>query len=149
MAQQGGYRAAQLTQRLLAFSRKQALEPTRVDCNRLVSNMSELLRRTLGEMINVESILAGGLWPTFADPAQTESALINLAVNARDAMGNGGKLTIETANAYLDGKYTSQFIDVTPGQYVLVSVADTGAGIPPDILDKVFDPFFTTKDTDK
>jgi PAS domain S-box-containing protein len=149
MAQQGGHRAAQLTQRLLAFSRKQALEPTRVDCNRLISDMSELLRRTLGETINVEIILAGGLWPTFADVGQLESALLNLAVNARDAMGGGGKMTIETANAYLDSKYTSQFADVTPGQYVLLSVADTGAGIPSDVLDRVFEPFFTTKDRDK
>jgi PAS domain S-box-containing protein len=96
MAQQGGHRAAQLTQRLLAFSRKQALEPTRVDCNRLIADMSELLRRTLGEPINVEIILAGGLWPTFVDVGQLESALLNLAVNARDAMASGGKLTIET-----------------------------------------------------
>jgi PAS domain S-box-containing protein len=149
MAQQGGHRAAQLTQRLLAFSRKQALEPTRVDCNRLISDMSELFRRTLGETINVEIILAGGLWPTFADVGQLESALLNLAVNARDAMAGGGKLTVETANTYLDSKYTSQFTDVTPGQYVLVSVADTGAGVPPDILDRVSEPFFTTKDRDK
>jgi CheY-like chemotaxis protein len=149
MAQQGAQRAAQLTQRLLAFSRKQALEPTRLDCNRLISDMSELLRRTLGETINIEIILAGGLWLTFADVGQLESALLNLAVNARDAMPTGGKLTIETANAYLDDKYAAQFSDVSAGQYVLVSVADTGSGIAADDLKRVFEPFFTTKDRDK
>jgi PAS domain S-box-containing protein len=149
MALQGADRAAQLTQRLLAFSRKQALEPTRLDCNRLISDMSELLRRTLGEVINIEIILAGGLWPTFVDRGQLESAVLNVALNARDAMVNGGKLTIETANAYLDSRYAAQFPDVPAGQYVLLSVADTGAGILPENLQRVFEPFFTTKDRDK
>ncbi len=111
--------------------------------------MSELLRRTLGETINVETVLAGGLWPTFADANQLENAVINLAVNARDAMPDGGRLTIETANAYLDEDYVAQFGDVAPGQYVLLSVSDTGTGIAPDVLQRVFEPFFTTKGVGK
>jgi signal transduction histidine kinase len=145
LAIQGCRSAAQLTHRLLAFSRRQALEPTRLDINRLVSGMSELLRRTLGETINVETVLAGGLWPTFADANQLENALLNLSVNARDAMPNGGHLTIETANAYLDDAYARRFGDVAAGQYVLLSVTDTGTGIPADVLEHLFEPFFTTK----
>jgi signal transduction histidine kinase/CheY-like chemotaxis protein len=137
--------AAQLTQGLLAFSRRQTLAPTRLDLNRLVSGMSELLRRTLGEAIAVEITLAGGLWPTFADANQVESALVNLTLNARDAMPNGGLLTIETANAYLDDAYARRFGDVAPGQYVLLSVTDTGSGIAADVLEEIFEPFFTTK----
>jgi signal transduction histidine kinase len=130
---------------LLAFSRRQTLAPTRLDLNRLVSGMSDLLRRTLGEAIAVETVLAGGLWPTFADANQVDSALVNLALNARDATPNGGHLTIETANAYLDDAYARRFGDVAPGQYVLLSVTDTGAGIAADVLEKIFEPFFTTK----
>ena len=141
----GADSAAQLTQRLLAFSRRQALEPMRVDLNRLVTDMLEILRRSLGEDVNIETVLAAGLWPTFADPHQVEGVLLNLALNAKGAMPGGGHLTIETANAYLDDAYTAQFGDVEPGQYVLLCVTDTGSGIPPDILDKVFEPFFTTK----
>src|SRR5258708_27049868 len=115
-------------------------------CLRLISGMSDLLRRTLGETISVETVMAGGLWPTFADANQVENALINLCINARDAMPNGGRLTIETGNAYLDEAYTRQFVDVAPGQYVMLSVADSGSGIPPDVLDHVFEPFFTTKE---
>jgi signal transduction histidine kinase/ActR/RegA family two-component response regulator len=144
-ALQGARSAAQLTHRLLAFSRRQTLEPARLDLNHLVSGMSDLLRRTLGETISVETVLAGGLWPTFADSNQVENALINLAVNARDAMPSGGRLTIETANAYLDEAYALRFGDVAPGQYVLLSVTDSGSGIAPDLLEKVFEPFFTTK----
>lgn len=147
LAIQGSRSAAQLTHRLLAFSRKQALEPAIVDLNRLVSGMSDLLNRTLGENIEVETVLAGGLWPTFADANQVENVLLNLVVNARDAMPNGGRLTIETANSYLDEAYTWRFGDVAPGQYVLLSVTDTGSGIPSEVLEHVFEPFFTTKGT--
>lgn len=147
LAIQGSRSAAQLTHRLLAFSRRQALEPKNIDLNRLVAGMSDLLNRTLGENIQVETVLAAGLWPTFADANQVENVLLNLVVNARDAMPNGGSLTIETANSYLDEAYTRRFGDVDPGQYVLLSVTDTGTGIPPDILENVFDPFFTTKGT--
>jgi signal transduction histidine kinase/ActR/RegA family two-component response regulator len=145
MAMQAARNAAKLTQRLLAFARRQPLEPKRLDCNRLISGMSELLHRTLGETINLEIVLGGGLWPTFADANQLESAILNLAVNARHAMPEGGRLTIETANSYLDEAYASRFGDLEPGQYVQVSVADSGVGIPPEILDRVFEPFFTTK----
>jgi signal transduction histidine kinase/ActR/RegA family two-component response regulator len=137
--------AAQLTHRLLAFSRQQPLDPRQLDLNQVVSGMSDLLRRTLGETFNMETVLAGGLWPAFADANQVENALINLCLNARDAMPEGGHLTIETANAYLDDAYAMQFEDVQPGQYVLLSVADTGSGIAPSVLQHVFEPFFTTK----
>jgi len=141
--------AAQLTQRLLAFARQQPLEPVNLDVNELVSGLTELLRRTLGERITLESVLAGGLWPSFADANQVEAALINLCVNARDAMPDGGKLTIETSNAYLDEAYADQFDDVRPGQYVLLSVTDTGTGIAPEVLQRIFEPFFTTKPAGK
>jgi signal transduction histidine kinase/CheY-like chemotaxis protein len=149
LAMQGARSAAQLTQRLLAFSRRQALDPARLDINKLVAGMSELLRRTLGETINFETVLAGGLWQTLVDANQLENAVINLAVNARDAMPEGGSLTIETANTYLDEAYTARFGDLTPGQYVLLSVTDTGTGIATDVLQRVFEPFFTTKETGK
>jgi signal transduction histidine kinase/FixJ family two-component response regulator len=144
-ALKGANNAARLTQRLLAFSRRQALEPVRVDLNRLVTDMLEILRRSLGEDISIETVLAAGLWPTFIDPHQVESVVLNLALNAKAAMPRGGHLTIETANAYLDDAYTAQFGDVDPGQYVLLCVTDTGTGIAYDILDRVFEPFFTTK----
>lgn len=147
MAIQGSRSAAQLTHRLLAFSRRQALEPANVDLNRLVSGMSDLLQRTLGENVEVETVLAGGLWPTFADANQMENVLLNLVVNARDAMPEGGKLTIETANSYLDEAYTLRFGDVAAGQYVMLSVTDTGTGILPEVLERVFEPFYTTKET--
>jgi CheY-like chemotaxis protein len=134
-----------LTHRLLAFSRRQALEPARVDLNRLVADMLDMLRRSIGEQINIETVLSAGLWPSFADPHQLENVLLNLALNARAAMPNGGCLTIETANAYLDETYAEQFGDVDKGQYVLLSVTDTGTGIRKDIIDRVFEPFFTTK----
>jgi signal transduction histidine kinase/CheY-like chemotaxis protein len=145
MGVQGARNAAQLTHRLLAFSRGQALEPRRLDLNRLISDMSDMLRRTLGETIEVETVLAGGLWTTFVDVGQLENALVNLCVNARDAMPNGGHLTIETANTFLDDAYTQRFGDVTPGQYALLSVTDTGTGIPEGVFERVFEPFFTTK----
>jgi signal transduction histidine kinase len=144
-AVQGGRRAAMLTQRLLAFSRRQPLAPTPVDVNKLVVGMSDLLSRTLGESIKVEVVLAGGLWRVLADENQLESALLNLAVNARDAMPGGGKLTIETANAHLDEAYARAEEEVTAGQYVLLAVTDTGCGMARDVLAKVFEPFFTTK----
>jgi signal transduction histidine kinase len=142
----GGQRAAMLTQRLLAFSRRQSLAPKALDLNKLVAGMSDLLARTLGESIVIETVLAGGLWRTLADENQLENALLNLAVNSRDAMPDGGKLTIETANAHLDEAYARQEEEVAPGQYVLLAVTDTGTGMPPEVVEKVFEPFFTTKD---
>jgi signal transduction histidine kinase/ActR/RegA family two-component response regulator len=141
----GANRAAALTQRLLAFSRLQPLDPKPTDVNKCVSDMSELLRRTLGESVLVETVLAGGLWRAFVDCPQLESALLNLCVNARDAMQGGGKLTLETANASLDQAYADDHAEVTPGQYVLVAVTDTGGGMTSEVMDKAFDPFFTTK----
>ncbi|HTU11333.1 MAG TPA: response regulator [Allosphingosinicella sp.] len=144
-AAEGARRAAILTQRLLAFARQQPLEPKALDANQLVAGMSELLSRTIGETITVQTRLAGGLWPCFADPAQLENALVNLAVNARDAMPEGGRLTIETANAELDELHAAANADVRPGSYVMVAVADTGTGMAPAVIERAFDPFFTTK----
>ena len=141
----GARSAAQLTDRLLAFSRRQTLEPVRVDVNRLVGSMLDMLQRSLGEKISVETVLAAGLWPSFADPHQLENVVVNLALNARDAMPEGGCLTIETANTYLDDAYARRFGDVEPGQYVMLCVTDTGTGIPESLIDHVFEPFFTTK----
>ncbi len=149
-AMQGARRAAILTQRLLAFSRRQPLDPKPVDVNKLVAEMSELLRRTLGEATSLETVLAGGLWRTQADPNQLENAILNLAVNARDAMPDGGKLTIETANARLDEAYVAALAEPLPaGQYVLVAVSDTGTGMDRATMEKVFEPFFTTKEAGK
>ena len=146
-AQRGAERAALLTQRLLAFSRRQPLMPRPIDVNRLVSGMSELLARTLGETVHTQSVLAGGLWPAQADENQLESALLNLAVNARDAMPQGGRLTVETANVVLDAAYArAEHGEVAPGQYVMIAATDTGTGMAPEVLDKVFEPFFTTKE---
>ncbi len=146
MIAQGATRAATLTHRLLAFARRQTLDPRPLDANKLVAGMSELLRRTLGESVALETVLAGGLWRTALDANQLENALLNLAVNARDAMPDGGKLTIETANTYLDEAYAAAHDDVTVGQYVMIAVSDTGAGMDERILERVFEPFFTTKD---
>ncbi|TIP52008.1 MAG: response regulator, partial [Mesorhizobium sp.] len=142
-------RAANLTARLLAFSRQQPLAPQIVDANRLVTGMSDLLRRTLGHAIEIETVLAGGLWKTHADPSQVENAIINLAVNARDAMDEKGKLTIETANCHLDEAYAAAHPEVKAGQYVMIAVTDTGVGMPADIMAKAFEPFFTTKPATK
>jgi PAS domain S-box-containing protein len=150
MALQGAQRAVTLTSRLLAFSRQQPLAPKPLDANRLVSGICELLRRTLGETVSLETVLAGGLWQTFADANQLENAVLNLAVNARDAMPDGGKVTIETANCYLDEAYVGQLAEsVAHGQYVLIAVADMGVGMDPATLEKAFEPFFTTKDVGK
>jgi PAS domain S-box-containing protein len=142
-------RASLLTQRLLAFSRQQPLQPEAIDANRLVAGMSDLLRHSLGTDVRLETVLAGGLWRTFADPNQLENVVLNLAVNARDAMPGGGRLTIETQNAHLDDHYVAVHPGVTAGQYVLIAVTDTGAGMPADVIDKAFDPFFTTKPVGK
>ena len=143
-AMEGAQKAAALTQRLLAFSRQQPLAPEPIDSNRLVAGMHDLLTRTLGEHIRIETVSAAGLWRTKADPAQLENAIINLAINARDAMADGGKLTIETANAHVDETYAREN-DIETGQYVLIAVTDTGSGMTPDVIKKAFDPFFTTK----
>jgi signal transduction histidine kinase len=148
-AMDGARRAASLTQRILAFSRQQPLAPKVVNINRLVSDMSELLHRTLGEQIKLETVLASGLWTTNVDAHQLESILLNLAVNARDAMPEGGSLTVETGNAYLDDAYVALHDGIKSGQYVYVAVTDTGAGMAPDIIARAFDPFFTTKPVGK
>jgi signal transduction histidine kinase len=145
-ALQGARRGASLTYGLLAFSRQQALVPQSIDANKLVAGISDLIQRTIGEAIRSETVLAGGLWRALADPNQLEAALLNLAVNARDAMPHGGKLTVETANCYLDEAYARSHDEVTPGQYVLISVTDSGEGMAREVLERAFDPFFTTKD---
>lgn len=138
-------RGAALTTQLLAFARKQALEPRAVDLNPLVAGLDPMLRRTLGEHIEIELIRGAGLWLAMVDPGQLENALLNLCLNARDAMPTGGRLTLETANARLDPDYAETHTEVKPGQYVMLAVSDTGQGIAPEHLQKVFEPFFTTK----
>ena len=144
----GANRAAALTQRLLVFSRQQPLAPEPVNLNKLVASMIDLLGRTLGEQIRMETVLPAGLWQVRVDPVQLESAILNLSVNARDAMPDGGKLTIETSNASVDDAFAKQYA-IPAGQYVLIAVADAGAGMSPDVLAKAFDPFFTTKGVGK
>ena len=141
----GVSRGAKLASQLLAFGRRQALEPKTVNVGRLVSGMDEMLRRTLGEAIEIETVISGGLWNSLVDPSQIENALLNLAINARDAMENGGKLTIEVGNASIDDAYARNHPDAVPGQYVMLAVTDTGTGIAPDIIERVFEPFFSTK----
>jgi PAS domain S-box-containing protein len=141
----GVSRGTKLASQLLAFGRRQPLAPKVVSLGRLIRNMDDMLRRALGEAVDLETFADGGLWNTFVDPVQLETALLNLAINARDAMQGRGKLTIEAGNASLDDKYAARHLNVIPGQYVMVAVADTGTGIASDILEKVFDPFFTTK----
>ncbi len=147
MAIQGAQRAAMLTNRLLAFSRQQPLVPKAVDANKLLAGISELLRGALGETIALETVLAGGLWMTYADENQLENALLNLATNARDAMPEGGRVTIETANSFLDDSYVGEVAEpVEPGQYVMIAVADAGSGMTATALARAFEPFFTTKE---
>ena len=144
-AMEGAKRAAELTARLLAFSRQQPLDPRPVDANKLVGSMSEMLTRTLGGNVRMETVLAGGLWRMFADPPQLESAILNLCVNGRDAMPDGGKITLETMNAHLDDTYAASHAEVRSGQYVAIAVTDSGTGMTPDVMSRAFDPFFTTK----
>lgn len=139
-------RGADLTKRLLAFSRMQPLRPKSIDVNDCVRSMLMILQRTLGEDITIDTTLAPGLWRVFIDRPQLESALLNLAVNSRDAMKNGGRLTLETSNTYLDQNFADTHAEVTPGQYVLVTVTDTGTGMAPEVTRRAFDPFFTTKE---
>jgi len=142
-------RGADLTQRLLAFARKQPLQPREVNVNSLVAEAAKLLGPTLGEHVEIHLVLAGDAAPALIDPSQLTNAILNLSLNARDAMPDGGKLTIETSNAVLDDSYASTNSDVITGNYVMVAVTDSGHGIPADILEHVFEPFFTTKDVDK
>ena len=142
-------RGAELTQRLLAFSRRQVLHPKVINANALISESAELLRRTLEATIEIETVTSAGLWNCEVDPAQLENSLLNLAINARDAMPKGGKLTLETANARLDDDYAAAQAEVAPGQYVMLAVTDTGSGMPPDVREHIFEPFFTTKQAGK
>ena len=144
-AMTGVARGAKLASQLLSFGRRQPLEPKTVNLGRLVGGIDDLLRRALGEEIEIETVIAGGLWNAFVDLNNVENALINLAINARDAMDGKGKLTIEASNAFLDTEYVKRNSEATPGQYVLIAVSDTGSGISPEVLKKVFEPFFTTK----
>ena len=148
-ALEGAQRAALVTARLLAFSRQTSLEPKALDVDELVGGMAEMLRHTIGEHLRVETIRAGGLWPAFVDQGQLENAILNLVINARDAMPEGGRLTVETSNAHLDDAYAAVHNEVDAGQYVLVAVTDTGTGMPADVIERVFDPFFTTKGVGK
>lgn len=149
LATQGAQRAATLTARLLAFSRRQPLDPKPLDLNLVVRDSTELLHRTLGETIELETVLGARLWPVEIDQNQLESAILNLAVNARDAMAGKGKLTIETSNTMLDDSYTATDSEVVPGQYASVSISDTGSGMTAETLSRVFEPFYTTKEVGK
>lgn len=148
-AMAGVARGSKLASQLLAFGRRQALEPKVVNVTRFVQGMDDMLRRAIGEGVEIETIVGGGLWNTFIDPAQIENALLNLAINARDAMEGQGKLTIELSNAHLDDDYARTHDEVTPGQYVMLAVSDTGCGMSDDIIQKVFEPFFSTKSEGK
>lgn len=144
---QAAERGAQLVHRLLAFARKQPLQTISLDLNDVVMRMVAILRRTLGADITLRSALAPNLWPALADSSQIEDAILNLAVNARDAMPKGGRLVIETANEHLDEDYAAHNVDVTPGDYVAVIVSDSGGGMPPEVIERAFEPFFTTKES--
>ncbi|WP_426524702.1 ATP-binding protein [Bradyrhizobium sp. McL0615] len=142
-------RGADLTRHLLAFARRQPLQPRNTDVNALVIDAARLLRPTLGEQVEIESMLAHDSAPALIDPSQLSTAILNLALNARDAMPDGGKLTLETRNVVLDENYPSMTSEIKPGNYVMIAVSDTGEGIPGSLLDKVFEPFFTTKEVGK
>jgi signal transduction histidine kinase len=148
-AMDGARRAAMLTSRLLAFARRTPLQPQVIDINRVVGGMSDLLRRTLGENNQLEVVLGGGVWRSHADQSELENVILNVCVNARDAMPDGGKLTIETANAFLDEAYAALNAEVTAGQHVMIAITDTGGGMPPEVRARVFEPFFTTKEVGK
>jgi PAS domain S-box-containing protein len=149
-AMEGARRAAKLTSHLLAFARRQPLQPRVLEVNRLITEISDMLRRTIGEQVELEAVLGAGLWSVETDPVQLENAILNLAVNARDAMAGGGKLTIETHNASLDDAYVAGIPEgLRPGQYVMVAVSDTGSGMDSETQRRVFEPFFTTKETGK
>ncbi len=148
-AMAGVSRGSKLAAQLLAFGRRQALEPKVVNVTRFVQGMDDMLRRAIGEGVEIETIVGGGLWNTFIDPAQIENALLNLAINARDAMNGQGKLTIELGNAHLDDDYARTHDEVVPGQYVMLAVSDTGSGMSDEIIHKVFEPFFSTKSEGK
>ncbi len=149
MIDEAAERGGQLTKHLLAFARKQPLQPREIDINNLVLETVKLLRPTLGEHVQIDPLLADDAWPTLVDPNQLTTAILNLALNARDAMPNGGSLAIETKNTYLDEAYAELNAEVTPGSYVMIAVSDTGGGISPKNLERVFDPFFTTKEVGK
>jgi signal transduction histidine kinase len=144
-AQTAAQRAAALTHRLLAFARRQPLDTKPSDINRIVLGMEDMLRRTLGERVELQTMLTGDLWPALVDVNQLENAILNLAINARDAMPDGGRICIETNNAQLDVDYARKHNDVEAGEYVAISVSDTGTGMSPEVVDRAFDPFFTTK----
>jgi signal transduction histidine kinase/DNA-binding response OmpR family regulator len=141
----GVARGSKLASQLLAFGRRQPLEPKVVNLGRFLNGMDDMLRRALGEEVQLETVISGGLWNTLVDPSQIENAVLNLAINARDAMDGRGRLTIEAGNALLDDAYARLHAEMTPGQYVMIAVTDTGAGMPAEILDRVFEPFFSTK----
>lgn len=143
------FRGAELTRRLLAFARQQPLQPQRVDVNGLVSGITRLLSRTLGEDVEISLHLSPELWPVVVDPAQLEASLTNLATNARDAMPDGGRLMVVTGNRWLDDDYAAQHAEVAPGGYVMIEVSDTGSGMTQDVVDRIFEPFFTTKSRDR
>jgi CheY-like chemotaxis protein len=145
-ALRGAHRAAALTSRLLAFSRRQPLNPKPLDLNKFLSGAAEFMQRTLGESVEIQAVGAAGLWQIEVDPNYLESALLNLAINARDAMPTGGKITVEAANIFADDEYCRANPEVAAGPYVLICVSDTGCGMPPDIVSRAFEPFFTTKE---
>jgi CheY-like chemotaxis protein len=149
MIDEAATRGADLTQGLLAFARKQPLQPREIDVNVLVGDTAKLLRPTLGDHIEIEARLEPAAWRALVDPSQLSTALLNLALNARDAMAEGGKLTLETGNVFLDESYVRMNPDIRPGPYVMIAVSDTGSGMPAAVLTKVFEPFFTTKETGK
>jgi PAS domain S-box-containing protein len=149
MAREAAERAAKLTRRLLAFSRKQPLDPKAIDINVLISNMDGLIRRAIGGQLEIKTVLGDDLWHVYVDPSQLENALLNLAINARDAMPNGGHLTIETGNIRMDDADVANQVGFAPGDYLLITVSDTGTGMDKDTLAHAFEPFFTTKDVGK